>query len=187
VIPDYRGPLTWEIFHPLPLATTKRQIKARIRRTNFDLRMIRTAVPDFDIMHPLHAELPEECQLITTFDLRSINYAYMARVPNYENYIKTCNFSSAMLWHSRFLRALEKNNKPDTWLLKDPWHIQHIPEFLSTYPKACFVFTIEIQLRSSLRLAVYLPISVSVFQNMWTKMKLVSIQFLFGVMQWKNV
>jgi len=136
----HRGPLTWEIFHPLPLATTKRQIKSRIRRTNFDLRMIRTAVPDFDIMHPLHAELPEECQLITTFDLRSINYAYMARVPNYENYIKTCNFSSAMLWHSRFLRALEKNNKPDTWLLKDPWHIQHIPEFLSTYPKACFVF-----------------------------------------------
>ena len=137
----YRGPLAWEIFYPLPLATTKKQTRARIRRTNFDFRMIKVAVPNFDSIHPLHAEHPEECQLITSLDLRSIHFAYMARVPNYENYIKTCNFSSAMLWHSRFLSALERNNKPDTWLLKDPWHIQHIPEFLSAYPKACFVFT----------------------------------------------
>ena len=55
-------------------------------------------------------------------------------------YLKTCDFAPAMVWHSRFLQVMEQTNKPTRWLLKDPTHVHHIPELLSAYPGAYFVF-----------------------------------------------
>ena len=136
----YRSPLTWEIFYPLPLAQNEKTKKERKRKTNTQLSIIKFLVPDLNDIHPLDASLPEECQQITTICLRSIAYALMARTPNYKKYLKTCDFSSALLWHTRFLQVLEQTNKPIRWLLKDPTHIHHIPELLSAYPGAYFVF-----------------------------------------------
>ena len=137
---NQRSPLTWEIFNPLPLAKNEATKKARILKTNAQLAIIKSLVPDLNDLHPLNASLPEECQQITTISLRSIAYALMARTPNYKKYLKTCDFSSAMLWHARFLQVLEQTNTPIRWLLKDPTHVHHIPELLSAYPGAYFVF-----------------------------------------------
>ena len=88
----------------------------------------------------MKSSLPEECQLITALDFKSISFAYSARVPNYQNFIGHCDYSSAFMWHKRFLQAMETTRKPNYWLLKDPCHIQHIEEILNTYPDAKFVF-----------------------------------------------
>jgi hypothetical protein len=122
------------------LAQNEKTKKERKRKTNTQLSIIKFLVPGINDIHPLDANLPEECQQITTICLRSIAYALMARAPNYKKYLKTCDFSSAILWHSRFLQLLEQTNKPIRWLLKDPTHIHHIPELLSAYPDAYFVF-----------------------------------------------
>ena len=135
-----RSPLTWEIFNPLPLAKNEATRKARILKTNTQLAIIKSLVPDLNDLHPLHANHPEECQQITTISMRSIAYLFMARVPNYGNYLKSCDFAPAMLWHGRFLQILEQSNTPIRWLLKDPTHVHHIPELLSAYPGAYFVF-----------------------------------------------
>ena len=63
----------------------------------------------------------------------------MANVPEYIEYLTDCSFESVFMWHKRFFQMLEVNGRPKRWLLKDPSHIGHIPEILSTYPNAKFI------------------------------------------------
>ena len=63
----------------------------------------------------------------------------MANVPEYVDYLKDCSFESVFKWHKKFFQMLELNGRPKRWLLKDPSHIGHIPEILSTYPNAKFI------------------------------------------------
>tara|TARA_B100000809_G_scaffold55315_1_gene51134 strand:- start:2002 stop:3108 length:1107 start_codon:yes stop_codon:yes gene_type:complete len=137
---ELRGPLTWEIFQMMPLATSPYQQAYKKIKTEAELALLKTLVPKLKNIHPMKAVLPEECQLITALDFRSISFSYSSRVPEYASFINNCDYSSALLWHKRFLQALETTSKPNYWLLKDPCHIQHISEILNTYPEAKFVF-----------------------------------------------
>ena len=137
---EFRGPLTWEIFQMMPLATSPYQQTYKKIKTEAELALLKTLVPKLKNIHPMKAVLPEECQLITALDFRSISFSYSSRVPEYTSFINNCDYSSALLWHKRFLQALETTSKPNYWLLKDPCHIQHISEILNTYPEAKFVF-----------------------------------------------
>ena len=67
-------------------------------------------------------------------------YVYMANIPTYQDYIQKADFSPAFEWHKRFLQCLEVEDKPEHWLLKDPSHLEHIPEILETYPDAKFIY-----------------------------------------------
>ena len=124
----------------LPIATSRFQQTYKQMKTGAVLLLLKTLMPKLMDIHPMRAVLPEECQLITAWDFRSISFAYSSKVPKYASFINNCDYSSAMLWHKRFLQALETTYKPNHWLLKDPCHIQHIPEIISTYPEAKFVF-----------------------------------------------
>ncbi len=137
---EFRAPLTWEIFQMMPLATSPYQQAYKQIKTEAKLLLLKALLPKLMNIHPMKAVLPEECQLITALDFRSISFAYSSRVPEYESFINNCDYSSAMLWHKRFLQALETTYKPTYWLLKDPCHIQHISEIVSAYPEAKFVF-----------------------------------------------
>ena len=137
---EFRGPLTWEIFQMMPIAASRYQQTYKQLKTEAVLLLMRALVPKLMSIHPMKAVLPEECQLITALDFRSISFAYSSKVPEYESFINNCDYTSAMLWHKRFLQALETTCKPNHWLLKDPCHIQHISEIINTYPKAKFIF-----------------------------------------------
>jgi hypothetical protein len=136
---NHRSPKYWEIMHPLPLAKTDKQKQYRQRKINMQLKLARTIIPKLRTMHHIRAETPEECMLIATINIRSIVYLCMADVPEYAEYLKTCNFKSVFMWHKRFFQMLELTGKPKRWLLKDPSHIGHIPEILETYPNAKFI------------------------------------------------
>ena len=137
---EFRGPLTWEIFQMMPIATSRYQQTYKQIKTEAELALLKTLVPKLKNIHPMKAALPEECQLITALDFRSISFSYSSKVPEYASFINNCDYSSALLWHKRFLQALETTYKPNHWLLKDPCHIQHISEIISVYPEAKFVF-----------------------------------------------
>ncbi len=136
----YRSPLFWEITRPFPLVSEgSREEAKRIKRTNRELSLARIFIPQLVNMHHIHAEMPEECSLINTMNIRSFIFMCMANSPAYEDYLKTCDFTMTFLWHKRFLQALETQRRPENWLLKDPSHISHIPEILATYPNAKFI------------------------------------------------
>ena len=136
---NHRSPMYWEIMNPLPLVKTTHQQKWRQNKINIQLKLARTIIPKLRAMHHIRGETPEECMLIATMNIRSIVYLCMANVPEYTEYLKNCSFESVFLWHKRFFQVLELTGRPKRWLLKDPSHIGHIPEILSTYPKAKFI------------------------------------------------
>ena len=137
---DHKSPAFWEMMYPLPLAkrgsfTEKKRIfigKLVLLFKNF-------LMPGLNDVHPIEAESPEECILIKTLSLRSLVYVYMANVPTYQSFLNRENFLPAFIWHRRFLQCLEQNEKPKRWLLKDPCHLEHLPEILQIYPNAKFI------------------------------------------------
>ena len=136
----YRSPLFWEITRPFPLVKKdSKEAKKRVKQTNRELGLARKFIPKLLSMHHIHGEMPEECSLINTMSVRSFIYMCMSNSPGYEDYLKTCDYTAAFMWHKRFLQALETQHRPEKWLLKDPSHISHTPEILATYPNAKFV------------------------------------------------
>ena len=97
-------------------------------------------MPQLYDIHPMHYAQPEECQLITAYDLKSISFAYSANLPNYIKFISDSSYESSFRVHQMFLNALSSEADENIWLLKDPCHIAHIEEILNTYPKARFIF-----------------------------------------------
>ena len=136
---DHRSPRYWEIMSPLPIVNNEFQLKKREWKINAELKFARTIIPKLRSMHHIRAQTPEECELIATMNVRSFVYMCMANVPEYIEYLKDCSFESVFMWHKRFFQMLEVNGRPKRWLLKDPSHIGHIPEILSTYPNAKFI------------------------------------------------
>tara|TARA_Y100001970_G_scaffold189873_1_gene230830 strand:- start:616 stop:1761 length:1146 start_codon:yes stop_codon:yes gene_type:complete len=136
---NHRSPKYWEIMSPLPLTKSNFDIKKREWKINAELKFARTIIPKLRAMHHIRAQTPEECMLIATMNIRSIVYMCMVDVPEYVEYLKNCSFESVFLWHKRFFQMLELTGRPNRWLLKDPSHIGHIPEILSTYPNARFI------------------------------------------------
>jgi hypothetical protein len=136
----FRSPLYWEIMKPLPMTKDKIEINKRIRKINRELCIGKTVIPKLKAMHAIKAEMPEECEQIATMHAKSFVYICMADVPEYAEYLKTCDFDSVFMWHKRFFQILETGKKPDKWLLKDPSHIGHIPSILKTYPNAKFIY-----------------------------------------------
>ena len=112
---NHRSPKYWEIMHPLPLAKSDKQKQYRQKKINMQLKLARTIIPKLRAMHHIRAETPEECMLIATINIRSIVYLCMADVPEYAEYLKTCNFKSVFMWHKRFFQMLELTGKPKRW------------------------------------------------------------------------
>lgn len=137
---NHRSPLFWEIMYPLPLekAGSFKQIK-KLLQVKLILFFKNKFTPRLDDLHYIDATSPEECLLIKTLSLRSMVYVYMANIPSYQKYLQKINFLPAFEWHKRFLQCLEVQEKPKRWLLKDPSHLEHIPEILETYPDARFI------------------------------------------------
>jgi len=136
---NHRSPKYWEIMSPLPLVKTDFDIKKRQWKINAELKFARTIIPKLRYMHHIRAQTPEECELLATINVRSFVYMCMANVPEYVEYLKDCSFNSVFAWHKKFFQMLELSGRPKRWLLKDPSHIGHIPEILSTYPNAKFI------------------------------------------------
>ena len=137
---NHRSPSFWEILHLFPLNKkgSNKELKT-IRRTDFELSLLNKLVPEINLLHPIHSDFPEECTLLTALGIKSYSYIYMANVLSYQEFLQNSDFSSAFLWHSRFLQVLEKSKKPLRWLLKDPNHLEHLKEILTIYPEAHFI------------------------------------------------
>ena len=146
---DLRGPLYWEITRPTPVINSRSK-KAYIRSffTDVELNLARLIVPNLDAMHKIRANSPEECEQLNTITAKSVVYLYMAKLPNYFQYLMQTDFTNVFEWHKKFFQILELSNRPKKWLLKDPSHIEHIPEILKVYPNAKFIHLFRDPLKS---------------------------------------
>ena len=141
--PASRVPLTWEVDHPVPPPETATyETDPRIAEVDATLAGVDLVLPDFRQMHPMGAQLPQECVRITASDFRSMIFPTQYRVPSYAQWLlHEADMAPAYRWHRMFLEHLQSRHPARRWVLKSPGHVWSLDALLAEYPNALLVQT----------------------------------------------
>ena len=141
--PRVRVPMTWEVDRPFPPPESATYASdPRIEEVEKTLARTDTLIPDFKRMHPMGAELPQECVRITAMDFASMIFHTTYRVPSYARWLHDeADLGPAYAIHRRTLQHLGWRCARERWVLKSPGHLWHIEALLREYPDACLVQT----------------------------------------------
>jgi hypothetical protein len=141
--PATRVPLTWEIDRPVPPPETATyDADPRIAEVDETLAGVDLVLPGFKAMHPMAAQLPQECVRITASDFRSMIFPTQYRVPSYARWLlHEADMRPAYRWHRMFLEHLQSRCPAQRWVLKSPGHLWALDALLGEYPNALLVQT----------------------------------------------
>jgi hypothetical protein len=141
--PGSRVPLTWEVDHPVPPPETATyETDPRIAQTDATLAGVDIVLPGFIQMHPMGAQLPQECVRITSSDFRSMIFPTQYSVPSYTRWLlHEADMAPAYRWHRIFLEHLQSRHPAARWVLKSPGHLWALDALLAEYPDALLVQT----------------------------------------------
>ena len=141
--PASRVPLTWEVDHPVPPPETATyETDPRIAEVEATLAGVDLVLPGFRSMHPMGAQLPQECVRITSSDFRSMIFPTQYRVPSYADWLlHEADMAPAYRWHRMFLEHLQSKHPAQRWVLKSPGHVWALDALMAEYPNALLVQT----------------------------------------------
>jgi Sulfotransferase family len=141
--PATRVPLTWEIDHPVPPPEAATyDTDPRIAEVEATLAGVDMVLPGFKSMHPMGAQLPQECVRITASDFRSMIFPTQYRVPSYARWLlDEADMRPAYRWHRMFLEHLQSRAPATRWVLKSPGHVWALDALTGEYPNALLVQT----------------------------------------------
>jgi hypothetical protein len=134
-----RAPLTWEVMEPSPPTNAEKQ--RRIRRASQNLACLEWMAPNFRKLHPVGAELPQECVSLMSPSFLSDQFDTMYNVPGYRGWFLQQDLRTSYEFHRRFLQHLQQRENGRRWVLKAPTHMFALPTLLATYPDALFLQT----------------------------------------------
>jgi hypothetical protein len=140
--PANRVPLTWEVLYPSPPpeASTYRT-DPRINLVDGQIRWFHRMVKGFNRIHPVGAQLPEECLVIFSQSFLSYQFETTHRVPSYLGWLEGQDLRRAYEVHRRFLQHLQWHCPGERWVLKAPAHMFDFEAMFSVYPDACVIMT----------------------------------------------
>jgi len=138
-----RVPLTWEVDHPVPPPETATyDTDPRIAEVDATLAGVDLVLPGFQQMHPMGAQLPQECVRITASDFRSMIFPTQYSVPSYAHWLlHEADMAPAYRWHRMFLEHLQSKHPAPRWVLKSPGHVWCLESLRAEYPNALLVQT----------------------------------------------
>src|SRR6266498_4757494 len=137
--PEHRVPLTWEVMTPSP--PTRDNEKRRIQRAISSCNCFNWLAPTFHHVHPVGAELPQECVSLMSPTFMSDQFDAMYYVPSYRAWFFLYQLRAGIQYHRRFLQHLQVRRNARRWVLKAPPHMFALPSLLAVYPDALFVQT----------------------------------------------
>jgi hypothetical protein len=137
--PEHRVPLTWEVMTPSP--PTGDNEKRRIQRAISSCNCFNWLAPTFRQVHPVGAELPQECVSLMAPTFMSDQFDAMYYVPSYRAWFFHQDLRPAYEHHRGFLQHLQVRRNAGRWVLKAPTHMFALPTLLDVYPDALFVQT----------------------------------------------
>ena len=161
--PEHRAPLTWEVMSPSP--PTCHNERQRIQRAAQNCNFFNLLAPTFHKVHPLGAELPQECVGLMTPSFMSDQFDTMYYVPSYRAWFFRQDLQPAYEYHRRFLQHLQFRRSASRWILKAPTHMFAAQTLLSVYPDALFVQTHRAPLDAMASVSSLITILRSVFSN----------------------
>jgi len=135
--PANRVPMTWEVRRPYPPPRTASYHRdPRIAEAQKHFAAIYRALPAFKSMHPMGAELPQECVAITAYEFASMIPETTHRVPGYQAWLAGADLRPAYRFHEAFLQYLGWQCPGERWVLKSPQHLWALDALLDVYPDA---------------------------------------------------
>lgn len=139
--PGVRTPLTWEVMYPAGYSYSPGEVASARRRTNARLDWVKRLAPDFQRIHDIDADLPQECIAIMAQGLFSIQFHTTHNVPCYQDWFEQQGQQRAYEFHHRLLQHLQTKSPSGQWVLKAPGHLFGLGELLAQYPDARIVQT----------------------------------------------
>jgi len=141
--PANRAPLTWEVDHPSPPPRTDTyDTDPRIAETAKQYPPVDEENPGFAAVHPMGAQLAQECIVLFGEAMCTPLFHNQFRVPTYQNWVDHgADYAAVYDFHHRQLQHLQSNHHRDRWVLKSGGHMWGLEHMLATYPDARVVFT----------------------------------------------
>ena len=150
--PAHRPLLLWEGLDPVP---PKRGPDRRLQRARSAIRGFDYFSPNYQSIHPMGAELPEECVLLFMPLFSSPQFDFQYRVPGYLDWLRERDLGNAYRRYRDQLRLLQWQDRSTLpsqnsgrWLLKDPAHLLGLQHILEIFPDACVIQTHRDPLKS---------------------------------------
>src|SRR3954453_9029132 len=144
--PDSRAPMTWETMFPSPppaaptFHTDPRSAQAAAMLPSPETETERDR--KFRAMHPMGAELSQECVTMMGEAMCTPLFHNQFRVPTYEDWVDIeADWAPVYEFHHRQLQHLQWHNRRDRWVCKTGAHLWGLEHLLATYPDARIVFT----------------------------------------------
>ena len=134
---DNRVPMTWEVHNiwpPPDRATYSRD--PRIEQTDEFLSRIDQVLPGFKHIHPMGAQLPQECVALMAHDFASLQFHTTYRVPTYQQWLEELDVGPVYASHRKQLQYLQWKCPAEQWVLKSPGHLWTLDALLDEYPDA---------------------------------------------------
>jgi hypothetical protein len=91
-------------------------------------------------LHLTDPEGPDECHMLFTRAIQSMEYPSLFHLPDYAEYIYSTDLHPLYAYHKRQLQLLQYK-KSGNWVLKAPFHQMGLQAILDTHPNAIIVQT----------------------------------------------
>ena len=139
--PANRVPRIWQLIYPYPGPKTGRHRDRRQKLVARQLKIFKLLAPEFQNLHPIDANSPQECSEITAHIFSSLRFDTNYFVPSYRRWVDNTGHLEAYRFHKRFLQHLQHQTPAgDRWLLKCPDHVFALTAIRAAYPDARLVF-----------------------------------------------
>jgi len=141
--PANRAPLTWEVQYPSPPPRTETyDSDPRIAECQAMFPPVDDDDPGFAAIHPMGAELAQECIVFWGEAMCTPLFHNQFRVPAYQDWVDhEADYGAVYDLHQRQLQHLQSQHHADRWVLKSGGHMWGLEHLLATYPDAQIVFT----------------------------------------------
>ena len=116
--PNRRSPLSWEIDHPVPPATTATlKTDPRALAILEQERAMLAAHPEMGKFYRGSAIYPNECVFYMAHDFKTLMIESKGILPKYREFIFNCDMTSSYEYHKKFLQLLQAD-APGVWNCK---------------------------------------------------------------------
>ena len=138
--PANRAPATWEVMYPAGSRSPADVARAR-SQTHSRLGWADRLAPEFMRIHPIAADLPQECIAITAQVFMSIQFHTTHDVQSYQDWFEAAPQRLGFDFHHRFLQHQQAKRSGSRWVLKAPGHLFALEGLLERYPDARIIHT----------------------------------------------
>lgn len=129
----------WESFDPIPPAPGAED--RRVEKLEKMLKQLDSLVPEVQAIHPMTADLPEECVALFMNIFRTLQFDIQYKIPSYVDWLLGQDARIAYADYRRQLQLIAfARPLGERFLLKDPTHLLHQDAILDLFPDAKFIF-----------------------------------------------